>query len=163
MRLSAAFFALVIAGAPAAAQDTLTAGTLVRIRLSSQKHIEGRTLAPWAPSSTTLLLCGVPRSCRGTFDPGVLAVARDSIVGVETARGTHLARGALIGAAAGTVIGVAAYVFVFSEARCVDCVDPGSPELVIPLSAAVFTVLGAATGAGVPRWRPVAGVWWRPN
>ena len=163
MRLSAALLTVVIAAAPAAAQDSLAPGTLVRLRLSSQKHIEGRTLAPWAPSSTTLLLCGVPSSCRATIDRGVLSIALDSIVGVETARGTHLARGALIGAAAGTVIGVAAYVFVFAEARCVDCVDQGSPELVIPLSTAVFTVLGAATGAGVPRWRPVAGVWWRPN
>jgi hypothetical protein len=162
MRLSAVLLTLVMAAASAAAQDTLPAGTLVRIRLSSQKHIEGRTLAPWAPSSTTLVLCGMPHVCRGTIDRGVLAVALDSIVGVEQARGTHLARGALIGAAAGTVIGVAAYVVVFSEARCVDCVDQGSPELVIPLSAAVFTVLGAATGAGVPRWRPVAGVGWRP-
>ena len=145
---------LILVGVPARAQVTqpIDSGSLIRFRLINGETGRGRMLVSFYPGQPHLTFCHYPRSpCSSVNAPGSRRVSLGAISRLEVARGTRAGRGAIIGSAAGIVLGnlSARLANGFCER---ECVAEGSITLTSAIGGALW---GALLGSTVPVWRPV--------
>jgi hypothetical protein len=158
MRRCTAGLLLVLAAAPLLAQEAraplrLDSGSVVRLTWADGRE-KARLLAPLEWDSTLVRYCRYPSPVCGesTINPPRMRPVSE-LTRVEVRRGSRTGRGALIGAAFGTVGGL--FVLYTQGLSDGPPLSRNQQVLTVAVIAAAWSGIGAVIGAGSDNWAPV--------
>jgi hypothetical protein len=129
-------------------------GRVVRLHRASGEVMRGRLLAPIQPEAPAITYChypGVP--CRSLDAPGVRTASRTDVLHLDVAGGSRWKRGALIGGAAGVVMGALMISFAHGLCETSECRSDAEIAALVPVALGVS--LGTLFGSTSLTWRPV--------